>query len=166
MLRSGARGWAPLRAPLGGAPERCPGPEGTPCRCSGAVPGAGHRSGVPRSGALGRRAPPAAPERCPGPEGTPRRCSGAVPGAGHRAGVLRSSALGRRAPPQRAASWHSDRRSVGRTNYLLKMLQFKRICLLSHFRAPCTKPLGRGAIVHPPDNLPRCGSSALCRLNL
>ena len=60
----------------------------------------------------------------------------------------------------------SDRRSVGRTNYLLKMLQFKRICLLSHFRAPCTKPLGRGAIVHPPDNLPRCGSSALCRLNL
>ena len=84
MLRSGARGWAPLRAPLGGAPERCPGPEGTPCRCSGAVPGAGHRSGVPRSGALGRRAPPAgAPERCPG-LGTARGCAapdGAVPWA-------------------------------------------------------------------------------------
>ena len=76
---------------LCGAPERCPGPEGTPCMCPGAVPGAGHRSGVPRCGALGRRAPPAcAPERCLW-LGTALGCPGAVP-------------LGRRAPS--ACSMH------------------------------------------------------------
>ena len=39
--------------------------------------------------------------------------------------------------PQRAASWHSDRRLVGRTNYVLKTLQFKTICPTQ----ACTTPL-------------------------
>ena len=70
-------------------------------------------SGVPRSGALGRRAPPAyAPGRCPGLNAA-RGCPGAVPGAGGHPphvpgggargwaplGVPRSGALDRRAPP-------------------------------------------------------------------
>ena len=92
--RGSAWGWARL----GGAPERSPGPEGTPRMCPGAMPGAGRRSGcpgavpwaggqgcpravpwtgghpphVPRGGAWGWAPLGGAPWRCPGPEGTHR----------------------------------------------------------------------------------------------